>query len=650
MFRIGRISALACISLWLGWPATAPADLLAPVRTSPWPDIVFHEIAWTGTTRSDAQQWIELVNTTEKPIHLDGWKLRTRSGHVDMELKGILRPKGSFLIVNDTMGDMPGIPAQMTLAGTLSPDGEELEIVNPKGRVIERVNAWHAGDPSTHATMQRIYPYGFAHRKRSWKTSSVRYDYGYGTPGFRDRTVFSRQALHQVLHGPDTINVFFNQNALTQYAHEGNEANHSVNIEERILHRIYQATNRIDITIYEINLPDMVQALMDRANEGIVVRAVVDSKEPTDEERILRYEHMRLNLERMARGYDGAPGATNAIRMLANSPIFAVTDRAKRRKWGLPPTPEDFPAVELLIGTNTVSGHLIVDAERRADGSYYRPGAQMHNKFVIIDDYRVFTTSMNFTLTDLYGDEEENRAKGWLRGNSNNGVEIHSPDVAAIYREEFNQMWGAKGDAFDAERARFSGRKRNGREPHEEQVGDHRLKILFSPGYNVIGRIRDLVEKYAEEKLYFAIFAWSDYELERIVKIKWEGDDSHLQGERTGFIVRGVFQFWDEWWSASANMTGRKVEEASINNPNIKWKNRPPVYRARDRRRLHHKYMIIDPDTGHQPVVVTGSANWSNNANSINDENTLFIFSDRIANQYLQEFYARYRRAGGRLD
>ena len=54
---------------------------------------------------------------------------------------------------------------------------------------------------------------------------------------------------------------------------------------------------------------------------------------------------------------------------------------------------------------------------------------------------------------------------------------------------------------------------------------------------------------------------------------------------------------------------------------------------------LHHKYAIVDhsqalPD----PTVVTGSHNWSTTAETTNDENTLIIHDERVANLYYQEF------------
>ncbi|MSQ46232.1 MAG: T9SS type A sorting domain-containing protein, partial [Ignavibacteria bacterium] len=64
---------------------------------------------------------------------------------------------------------------------------------------------------------------------------------------------------------------------------------------------------------------------------------------------------------------------------------------------------------------------------------------------------------------------------------------------------------------------------------------------------------------------------------------------------------------------------------------------------------FHHKYAIVDGDkTSLQGKVVTGSHNWSTSAENTNNENTLIIQSNRIANLFLQEFKARYLDAGGK--
>jgi phosphatidylserine/phosphatidylglycerophosphate/cardiolipin synthase-like enzyme len=55
---------------------------------------------------------------------------------------------------------------------------------------------------------------------------------------------------------------------------------------------------------------------------------------------------------------------------------------------------------------------------------------------------------------------------------------------------------------------------------------------------------------------------------------------------------------------------------------------------------MHHKVFIIDEQT-----VVMGSLNFSNVANSDNDENVLIIDDARLAQAYLAEFRTVYKQA-----
>ena len=63
---------------------------------------------------------------------------------------------------------------------------------------------------------------------------------------------------------------------------------------------------------------------------------------------------------------------------------------------------------------------------------------------------------------------------------------------------------------------------------------------------------------------------------------------------------------------------------------------------------LHHKYALADAELSDATqFVITGSHNWTSAAESSNNENTLIIRNNGVANFYLQEFAARYKAAGG---
>jgi phosphatidylserine/phosphatidylglycerophosphate/cardiolipin synthase-like enzyme len=55
---------------------------------------------------------------------------------------------------------------------------------------------------------------------------------------------------------------------------------------------------------------------------------------------------------------------------------------------------------------------------------------------------------------------------------------------------------------------------------------------------------------------------------------------------------------------------------------------------------MHHKVIILDDST-----VITGSYNFSRNAEERNDENTLVIHSPEMARLYLEEFERVFEQA-----
>lgn len=290
----------------------------------------------------------------------------------------------------------------------------------------------------------------------------------------------------------------------------------------------------------------------------------------------------------------------------------------------------------------------MVEGEQKTDGGYYSPSTQMHNKFAVIDDSWVFTGSWNFTVTGLYG-SDENMANGILDGNQNHVVEVNSPVLAGIYVTEFNEMWGSAALMPDLQNANFSSRKTDNT-AHEAMIGGKRVEIFFSPGDNAVARMAELIRNEAHLKTYFTIFAWSDQVLVDELKNKWEGSYEDQKGTLTGFDVKGVFDssFWTQWWSASIEMTGQTAE-GSANNPNTRWANPAPVYKDAESRKLHSKTMLVDADTDSDPTVIVGSTNWSANGEDINDENLLIIHDKAITNQFVQEFNARYLQAGGQI-
>jgi phosphatidylserine/phosphatidylglycerophosphate/cardiolipin synthase-like enzyme len=611
---------------------------------------VINEVAWMGTTGSYNNEWIELYNATSSNLSLDGWVLEAQDGSPSIALSGTVAAQDYFLLERTSDSTISSVAADQIYTGSLENSNEVLYLKDASGTIIDEVNSWYAGDNTTKATMARMDSSVSGTVSTNWSTATTSYEGGFGTPKAANSTAPAdngSESLTNVSEDLGAINVYFNKSAFTQYAMPGNEANYNVNLEDRLLKRINGATTSIDFATYEINLPRVVNALREKAAQGVDVRILADAKDGSDPHYAERYETMRLHLEKLVRGKDGVVGTGDDAHILSDSPMFVVEDSTKRAAYNLPASFNDFPQRNVTVGSTATTGYMFVEGELKDTDSYYSPGNQMHNKFAVIDGKWVFTGSWNFTVTGLYG-SEENMDQGILDGNQQHVVEVHSPELASIYKTEFEEMWGSGTTTPNNTVSNFSTRKIDNT-PHTLTIGGDTVEIYFSSGDDAVGRMTELVKTEADENAYFTIFAWSDQALVDELKNKWEGSYGDNQGTLTGFDVKGVFDpsFWNQWWSASIEMTGRTASQTSTNNPNTRWANPAPVYSANESRKLHAKTMLIDADTNSDPTVIVGSTNWSENGNNVNDENMLIIHDDAITNQFLQEFNARYENAGG---
>ncbi|MGM0852327.1 MAG: phospholipase D-like domain-containing protein [Bacillota bacterium] len=611
---------------------------------------VINEVAWMGTTGSYNNEWMELYNSTSSDLSLAGWTIETQDGSPSIALSGSVPAQGYFLLERTSDDTILTVTADQVYTGSLGNSNEVLYLKDASGSIIDEVNGWYAGDNTTKAAMARIDSSASGTVSTNWSTATASYEGGFGTPKAANSAVPSgsgSESLTNVSEAPGAINVYFNKSASTQYAMPGNEANYNVNLEDRLIERLNEASTSIDFATYEINLPRVVDTLMNKAAQGVDVRILADAKDGSDPHYAERYEIMRLHLEKLVRGQDGVVGSADDANILSDSPMFVVEDAVKRAAYDLPASFSDFPQRNVTVGSTATTGYMFVEGEWKETDSYYSPGNQMHNKFAVVDGKWVFTGSWNFTVTGLYG-SEENMNQGILDGNQQHVVEVHSPELASIYKTEFEEMWGSGSTTPNNTVSNFSTRKVDNT-PHTLPIGGNTVEVYFSSGDDAVGRMTELVKTEADENAYFTIFAWSDQALVDELKNKWEGSNMDNQGTLTGFDVKGLYDasFWNQWWSASIEMTGRTATQTSTNNPNTRWANPAPVYKANESRKLHAKTMLIDADTNSDPTVIVGSTNWSENGNNVNDENMLIIHDDAITNQFLQEFNARYVNAGG---
>lgn len=647
-WKTGFISVLIFV---LGWTSIPLSQVTEAAGAN---DVVINEVAWMGTDVSYNDEWIELHNPTGSDISLEGWSLNATDGSPVISLTGTIPAGGYYLLERTDDSTVTAVDADLIYTGSMSNTGEVLELSDGT-QVIDAVDAWYAGDNNTKATMERIDPLSAGTNSSNWRTATDTYSEGLGTPSASfsvpsEGCSTSDEKLNNVSESAGSINVYFNKCAYDDYATSGNGANYNVNLEDRLIHRINQATTSIDLATYEINLPGIIDALMAKAAEGVDVRVIADAKDGSDPHYAERYQTMRLYVEKLVRGQDNVLGTSDDTTVFSDSIMFAVEDQALREQYGLPTSTNGMEEVTVEVGNGTETGYKLVDAEQKEVGSYYSPGQQMHNKFAVIDGTWVFTGSWNFTVTGLYG-SEENMQNDVLGGNTQHVVELNSAALADVFKTEFDEMWGSATLNPDPAVSNYHGRKVDNT-LHTVDVGGKEVDVYFSAGDDAVGQMTSYVKTEADYSSYFSIFAWSDQALVDELKYKWEGSYNDLEGSLTGFDVRGVFDqsFWNQWWSASIEMTGRTASQSSTNNPNVRWKHAAPVYEDAEDRKMHAKTMLIDAThPSSDPTAIVGSTNWSTNGNDINDENMLFIHDEKVTNQFLQEFYARYEAAGGEI-
>lgn len=376
------------------------------------------------------------------------------------------------------------------------------------------------------------------------------------------------------------INVYFNMP--TGLAEE--TANHNWDLIGTLEALIDSSTTSVDLCIYDLEHPRIGGALVRAKHRGVRIRVVTDNYNRNDGKEVDRIMWETLN----------------------SASIISIDDDG-----------------DVYKGDSEVIDNRLVNA-----------GADMHNKFAVIDqlsktldDDIVWTGSTNLTYTGAY--------------NTNNVVVIKDADVARVYVEEFEQMWGSSGDEPNPNKAKFHKDKVDVSE-HFFEVNGTKIEVYFSPVNrertkpSISERLVRLIEEETQTDVKFQAFAITPslplseamWRISDVDTIRLDGiiDPSfYSRYKKTGEI----------WGSSEAVTNNREILPAN------------------EMRKLHHKVIIIDadnPDPEDVAVVVAGSYNFSNNAETNNDENLLIIYSNEIAGAFTKDFSAAKKRAKGELE
>ena len=238
---------------------------------------------------------------------------------------------------------------------------------------------------------------------------------------------------------------------------------------------------------------------------------------------------------------------------------------------------------------------------------YGNNSALMHNKFMVIDADMtdkcwVMSGSMNWTTGNMTDD-------------FNNMLFIQDQSLARAYELEFEEMWGGSGDMPDAANSRFGAAKKDNT-PHRFIIGNIPVESWFSPSDKVTGHITNAIETADSEALFALLTFTKDEQANALI-------DANLAGVQ----VRGMIE--------NTGDQGTEFNYLISQGVNVQHHSVSGI--------LHHKYGVIDADAPtSEPVVVTGSHNWTFSAETANDENTLLIYDADIARLYKAEFERRW--------
>lgn len=211
----------------------------------------------------------------------------------------------------------------------------------------------------------------------------------------------------------------------------------------------------------------------------------------------------------------------------------------------------------------------------------------MHHKFIVIDEQYVWTGSYNTTYNGAYR-------------NKNNVIFIDSVPLAYNFTQEFRELF----------------RQMRAEKPSGASVVHPKVTLsdgtqvftYFSPANDILSSLLKEVGS-AKKSIHFMAFSFTQDVLGSAMRDRFE----------SGIDVRGVFE--ERQISQYSEYEGMQAAGMS-------------VIQDRNKGTMHHKVIVIDRET-----VITGSYNFSQNAEARNSENLLIIKGNPdIAEAYLAEF------------
>ncbi|BCH19667.1 hypothetical protein MesoLjLa_65180 (plasmid) [Mesorhizobium sp. L-2-11] len=284
------------------------------------------------------------------------------------------------------------------------------------------------------------------------------------------------------------------------------------------------------------------------------------------------------------------------------------------------------------------------DARKRLGGAgvvvhdrFLAPKALAHNKFVVVgrltdekfEPAKVWTGSTNWTPTGLCTQ-------------LNNGIMLDHPRLAQRYEEQFKLLIDAKSSVSDDLLASNNAPER------DIKFGTGTVDSWFSSLGDEID-IKELIKlvEGAQQGVFFVMFQPGNEPVRTLLRIQ-EEKKLYVRGVATRFTGKGLEEFKllkakpEDFFLDAAQDTG-------VEKPVGQWAvegTAADFTSAIGHAITHSKVLVIDP-FGDDPVVVTGSHNFSHAASAGNDENFIVIRGHKmIAMHYAinaMQTYSHYR-------
>lgn len=406
---------------------------------------------------------------------------------------------------------------------------------------------------------------------------------------------------------PSAIEVRFNHRDDSRYRSPlGDRWRNGDDLEHHLIAKINGARREVLVAIQELTLPQVASALVRAHQRGVIVQVVLENSysDPwTDLHDSDLSPHARQRQRRL-----------EALADLDGDGV--VTSRERR----------EGDAVGLLHQ----GGVPVIDDTE--DGS--RGSGLMHHKFMVIDKRQVITGSANFTSSGIHGDGGAPRT----RGNVNHLLSIQSTELAHLFREEFQILWGDGPGGL--QNSRF-GRGKPSRSVRSVTVQGTRVDVLFAPhskrsddhGLQLIAQHLSA----AQHSIDLALFVFSAQSLTDVLAQRVQSGVAIRLLADPGFASRSFSEVLDLLGMA---LPDRFCKLEQGNRPLPKALQGVGTPRLARGDKLHHKFAVID-----NRKVITGSFNWSPSAAHSNDETLLVIHSPKLAAHFTREIDRIWRGA-----